>query len=237
MLLFLLPVMISRSEADNGHPHIPIKNINEANMPNEIKGLPVREETADSLAAFLQGIQWKSMPINSLPYGLIKGFACNQQQNKCVLDLNYMYFYEENICKAVYSFCSEGSYEVFSDSNKFFILFNRGNLVLQFDENNNTVLYKLNTERFTYREWDILNNIGLKGNSISITDGDYCIYNQHPRILPIISASYDTFSWKGFILYENSLRKYYFIVIGCISVFSLIILTYFLITKKKSHGN
>lgn len=232
-LLFLLPIMLSSSIADHQFSQAGIWDISETEVLSEIKGLPVYQETPERLADFLQRIEWQSMPVNTPQYGVIKGFACNQQQNKCVVDLNNIYFYEENICRAVYSFSVAGSYDVFSDSDNFFVLFHRGDAVLQFDENNHTVLYKIDTERCTNTEWANIMKIGLRGDSISLAIGDYSICNQHPRIMPVITATYDTLIWKGTVVYETSLRAVTLIVFCCFHILAIIILISLMIKRKR----
>ena len=206
---------------------------NNTDISYKICDFPVCKETESAMIDFLQVINWKSLPKNTPKHGLIKGFVSDETNNQCVIVLNSIYYYEEYKCIAVYSFSTEGSYRIISDSNGFYVLFKRSKRVLQFDEKNNLTLYKLDIDSFSNKEWDRLGKIGLNGLTSTVAKGDFCISNQHPHIVPIISSAYDTFTWKGDVLYETSARMYLFIVIVVVNAIATSILLSLLIRHKK----
>lgn len=189
-----------------------------------ISGLPVITLSEEEKTDFLERIEWKSLPIDTPMSGFILGFSCDETSDRCVVVLNHVFVFEKQYCKACYSFYSSGSYTVFSEDGAFYVLFHRGGSILQFDENQASVLYKIKNKELHSDEYAKMSKLCLNGTSKSVQSGDYIISNQHPPMKPFISATYDTLIWKDQVVYETSLRLYLVFVVAMINIIAAFIL-------------
>lgn len=192
------------------------------NVIEQIHGFAVTRESEESTNAFLQHIRWEKVSTDSVKMGLIHGFAVIEEKNICAVLLNNLYLFREQVCEAAYSFYPSGSYTLFSDNGKLYLLFYRSNQLIQFDEKNNITLFTLQMEKIN---WSAYERLGIIGSQKTIQKGDYRITNRNPSIVPFISDMYDTLLWNDMVLYENALRLYWIIIgisIHAIALFFII---------------
>ena len=189
-----------------------------------ISGLPAIVLSEQDKIDFLEKIDWKNLPPDTPKRGLIHGFSCDEENDRCVIAINHIFVFEKGKCKTCYSFNSEGSYTLFSERNDFYILFKRGKLILQFNENRVIALYELIQKELGSGEYDKMHNLNLIGTNKSVQHANYTITNRHPSITPHISAAYDTLIWKNQTIYETSFRLYAIITVVIINIIAVFIL-------------
>ena len=205
-----------------------------------VAGLPVIVLSEEEKTEFLQNIEWKNLSTDTQMSGLIHGFCGDETGDRCVVALNHIFVFEKQDCKACYSLHSEGSYTVFSDNGAFCILFDRENRILQFDENQASVLYKIIETELRSGEYVIKHKLHLIGTKKSIQSGNYILTNRHPSIAPIVSAKYDTLIWNDQAIYETSIRQGLIITVVVMNAIAAVILVIVFLRirlRNKHRGN